>query len=117
MTSEETKSGQYVAIKIMRKRAMSKHSAHQARREVAIHKHISHLPGVVTMHHAFEDKDYVYIVLEYCPGGDLFGKVCEEKIFFKQDKLVKDVSFSSKEIKIPCARSAKRGSVSFINAR
>ena len=61
-------------------------------------------PNVVRMHEAFEDKDYVYMVLDYCPGGDLFGKICEEKIYYRNDDLVKKVFLQLLEAVHACHR-------------
>ena len=29
-------------------------------------------PFIVKMHHAFQDADHLYMLLDYCPGGELF---------------------------------------------
>ena len=29
-------------------------------------------PFIVKMHHAFQDPDHLYMLLDYCPGGELF---------------------------------------------
>jgi len=29
-------------------------------------------PMIVKMHHAFQDPDHLYMLLDYCPGGELF---------------------------------------------
>jgi serine/threonine protein kinase len=79
------------AIKVLRKEGLSSSAAMRVRREVAAHRRMSDHPNVVSMHDAFEDRDYVYIVLDYCPGGDLFGKIADEKLYFRKDELVKSV--------------------------
>jgi serine/threonine protein kinase len=79
------------AIKVLRKESLSSSAAMRVRREVAAHRRMSDHPNVVSMHDAFEDRDYVYIVLDYCPGGDLFGKIADEKLYFRKDELVKSV--------------------------
>ncbi|EKM56910.1 uncharacterized protein PHACADRAFT_183478 [Phanerochaete carnosa HHB-10118-sp] len=79
------------AIKVLRKDALSSSAAQRLRREVAAHRRMSDHPNVVPLHDSFEDKEFVYIVLDYCPGGDLFGKIVDEKLYFKNDALVKSV--------------------------
>ena len=32
-------------------------------------------PNVVKYHEFFEDKKYFYLVMEYCPGGELFREI------------------------------------------
>ena len=80
-----------VAIKVLRKADLSSSAAQRVRREVATHRVMSSHPNIVRMHEAFEDRDFVYIVLDYCPGGDLFGKIVDEKKFFRNDELTKSV--------------------------
>lgn len=36
-------------------------------------------PFIVQIHGAFQTKDKLYLVLEYCPGGDLEKKIVREK--------------------------------------
>jgi serine/threonine protein kinase len=36
-------------------------------------------PFIVQIHGAFQTKDKLYLVLEYCPGGDLEKKIIKEK--------------------------------------
>lgn len=82
-------SGKEFAIKVLRKASMTRRNRRHARREIILHRAMGVHPNVITMHDAFEDDDYVFIVLDYCPGGDLFGKICEEKVFYRDDELVK----------------------------
>ena len=79
------------AIKVLRKEGLSSSATQRVRREVAAHRKVSDHPNVVTMLDAFEDRDYVYIVLNYCPGGDLFGKIVDEQLYFRKDELAKSV--------------------------
>ncbi|CAL4992118.1 unnamed protein product [Urochloa decumbens] len=45
------------------------------RREIAILQHLSGQPNVVEFKAAFEDADSVHIVMELCPGGELFDRI------------------------------------------
>ncbi|KAI0341473.1 Pkinase-domain-containing protein [Trametopsis cervina] len=80
-----------VAIKILDKRTFDDAAAQRVRREVVLHHVVAEHPNVVTMHHAFEDAMFVYIVLDYCPGGDLFARISDDKVFFRNDDLTKSV--------------------------
>ncbi|KIP05659.1 hypothetical protein PHLGIDRAFT_42614, partial [Phlebiopsis gigantea 11061_1 CR5-6] len=91
LSSISSKTSPWLAIKVLCKEDMSSSAARRVRREVAFHHTMSRHPNVVSMHDAFEDADYVYIVLDYCPGGDLFGKVVDEKLYFGRDALTKSV--------------------------
>jgi len=46
---------------------------------------------VLTVHDAFEDGHYYYLMMDYCPGGDLFKLICEAKAFYQNDALVRKV--------------------------
>lgn len=80
-----------VAIKVLMKDGMNATAKMRVRREVLAHSMMSNHPNVITMRDAFDDKDYVYIILDYCPGGDLFTQVTDYKRYFRQDELLKSV--------------------------
>ncbi|KAI0372025.1 kinase-like protein [Pilatotrama ljubarskyi] len=42
------------------------------RQEIHFHRALSAHPNVVTLHRVIEDKYYIFLVMDYCPGGDLF---------------------------------------------
>jgi len=43
--------------------------------ELAIHQHIGHHPNIVNLLHHFETEHHTYLVLEYCPNGDLYEAI------------------------------------------
>ncbi|EMD30889.1 hypothetical protein CERSUDRAFT_145764, partial [Gelatoporia subvermispora B] len=60
------------------------------RREARLHAAVSAHPNVVTAHGAWEDAEYVYILLDYCSGGDLYDYI-DEGEFRGDDARVKSV--------------------------
>ncbi|THH29880.1 hypothetical protein EUX98_g4317 [Antrodiella citrinella] len=58
-------------------------------REIFLHKNICALPNVVTLHHVITEERYQYLVMDYCPGGDLYGAIVEHGIFEGHDSGVK----------------------------
>eukprot|EP00051_Salpingoeca_urceolata_P011379 m.140870 g.140870 ORF g.140870 m.140870 type:complete len:615 (+) comp17096_c0_seq1:507-2351(+) len=56
-------------------------------------------PSIVKMHRRLEDKNYVYLILEYCPGGELLDLLVEEINFpesiaaFIMDELLQAVAY------------------------
>ena len=66
------KTGQKVAIKIMKKSNMDSSDLELVRTEIEILKICQH-PNIVRLYNVFENPDYLYIIMEYCYGGDLFG--------------------------------------------
>lgn len=63
---------------------------HQAR-EASLHKVASPHPNVVTLYRVFRDRDYVYFVMEYCAGGDLFKIVKKQRTLARNDALLRNV--------------------------
>ncbi len=45
--------------------------------------HLRH-PFIINMHYAFQDKEYLYIVMDYLPGGDLRYHIGRYKKFTEQ---------------------------------
>jgi aurora kinase len=63
-----------VAIKAYKKAALGPLNCTQVLREVEIHIGLNH-PGIIQMYAAFEDPEFLYIVLELAEGGDLYRRV------------------------------------------
>ena len=68
----DKKTGQKVAIKIMKKSTMDSSDLELVRTEIEILKICQH-PNIVRLYNVFENADYLYIIMEYCYGGDLFS--------------------------------------------
>jgi serine/threonine protein kinase len=63
---------QLFAVKILSKSAIvKKQQVEHTRTERRVLASISH-PFVVCLHYAFQTREKLYFVLDYCPGGDLF---------------------------------------------
>jgi serine/threonine protein kinase len=63
-----------VAIKIMAKKNMKKQDLELAKTEIDILKICKH-PNIIKLYDTFDNSDYIYIVMEYCSGGDLFSYI------------------------------------------
>lgn len=37
-----------------------------------------HSPFVVKLYYSFQDEEYLYLVMEYLPGGDVMVSGCDE---------------------------------------
>lgn len=59
-------------------------------RELRLHYLASAHPNVVSMHKIVDDPDCIYVVLEYCPEGDLFLNITERGQYVGKDELAKD---------------------------
>ncbi|EHB17871.1 BR serine/threonine-protein kinase 1 [Heterocephalus glaber] len=62
---------QKVAIKIVNREKLSESVLMKVEREIAILKLIEH-PHVLKLHDVYENKKYLYLVLEHVSGGELF---------------------------------------------
>ncbi|VDO57100.1 unnamed protein product, partial [Onchocerca flexuosa] len=64
-----------VALKIVQKSRLTKHSQlEKMRKEIAIHQSLNH-PNVVKFLNCFEDDINVYMVLELCHNGTLLHRI------------------------------------------
>ena len=68
--NKETK--QQVAIKIMAKKNMDKSDLELAKIEIDILK-IGQHPNIIKLYDIYENENYIYIIMEYCSGGDLLS--------------------------------------------
>jgi len=70
-----------VAIKVLWKFQLRKHNVeHQLRREIEILAHLRH-KHIIRLFTHFHDKERIYLVLEYCSGGEVFNKLRDDEIF------------------------------------
>ena len=61
-----------VAIKITAKKNMDKSDLELAKVEIDILK-ISQHPNIIKLYDIYENENYIYIIMEYCSGGDLLS--------------------------------------------
>jgi serine/threonine protein kinase len=66
--------GRKVAIKIMSKKDMNNQDLELLKTEIEILKICQH-PNIVRLIDVFENVDFVYVIMEYCAGGDLFSYI------------------------------------------
>ena len=66
--------GRKVAIKIINKKLVCSIDVQQVKTEIDILKIAKH-PNIIQLYDVFENENYIYIIMEYCPGGDLFSYI------------------------------------------
>ncbi len=76
------------AVKMIRKAGRKPSELAAARREIALHRLVSDHPSIITVHDAYEDDDYFYIVMDLCRGGDLFEPICK-RVYVDNDALLR----------------------------
>ncbi|XP_075277816.1 serine/threonine-protein kinase Nek1 isoform X2 [Opisthocomus hoazin] len=80
--------GQHYVIKEINISKMSNKEREESRREVAVLANMKH-PNIVLYRESFEENGCLYIVMNYCEGGDLFKKINAQKgILFSEDQIL-----------------------------
>ena len=82
---QERDSGSYYACKIVpRERIDSAHLASRFEQEIRINQQLHH-PGIVEMYDLLSDEKNFYIVMEFCPNGDLFQFIVDRQNLTEND--------------------------------
>ncbi|XP_073500192.1 serine/threonine-protein kinase Nek1 isoform X2 [Phyllobates terribilis] len=78
---------QYVIKEIGISKMSSKERA-ESRREVAVLANMKH-PNIVQYRESFEESGCLYIVMDYCEGGDLYKRINAQKgVLFSEDQIL-----------------------------
>ncbi|KAK0462875.1 kinase-like domain-containing protein [Desarmillaria tabescens] len=86
---EATNDFVYFAVKCIETDSLKGPTA--VNREIASHAAVSRHPNVVTYRATWVEEDYIFMVMDYCPGGELHKAIREQKVFYRNDSLVKQV--------------------------
>lgn len=81
---EGEKAGELAAVKIMRKDEMDDRDLQDVRREVEILKSLNH-ENIVKVFEYFENSRFVYVVMEYLSGGELYRNIDQLADFTESD--------------------------------
>ncbi|XP_067885372.1 serine/threonine-protein kinase Nek1 isoform X2 [Heterodontus francisci] len=80
--------GRQYVIKEINISRMSNKEREESRREVAVLANMKH-PNIVQYKESFEENGCLYIVMDYCEGGDLFKCINAQKgILFPEDQIL-----------------------------
>lgn len=79
----------FYAVKVTLKYDARTEFATLQKQETIYHSAMSGHPNVTTLHRVIEEEHYVYFVLDYHEGGDLFGAIIDRKSFHHNDAAVK----------------------------
>ena len=75
-----------VAVKVICRPKKNSRQSTLLTRELTFHRLMSDHTNVVSMRRVFVDRTFAYIVLDYCPGGDMWGAILNHSIFARNDK-------------------------------
>jgi serine/threonine protein kinase len=79
----------YYAVKCLCKLTPGCSQDQFQKRELVIQSMVHHHPNIVTLHKVVYDRFFIYVVLDFCAGGDLFTALTERKLFERNDELIK----------------------------
>lgn len=72
------------AVKIIKKNEVKKEDKKQMMMEVAILKSLDH-PNIIKIFDMYEDDTNIYLVIEYCSGGELFDRIQKINCFSERE--------------------------------
>lgn len=85
---KSTEVGRHYVIKEINISRMSDKERQESRREVAVLANMKH-PNIVQYKESFEENGSLYIVMDYCEGGDLFKRINAQKgALFQEDQIL-----------------------------
>ncbi|KAG9328160.1 hypothetical protein JZ751_016173, partial [Albula glossodonta] len=80
--------GKQYVIKEIGISRMSNKEREESRKEVAVLANMSH-PNIVQYRESFEESGCLYIVMDYCEGGDLFRRINAQKgVLFPEEQIL-----------------------------
>ncbi|KAJ5918915.1 hypothetical protein N7454_010059 [Penicillium verhagenii] len=79
------------AVKALNKSGLDPRQLKYQQREIRLHHLASQHPNVVSLVRIMDSVDCTYVVMEYCPEGDLFSSITDKGNFVSNDPLVKSV--------------------------
>jgi serine/threonine protein kinase len=79
------------AVKALNKAGLDPRQRKFQQREIKLHHFASNHPNVVSLVRIMDSVDCTFVVLEFCPEGDLFSNITEHGQFVGNDLLVKRV--------------------------
>lgn len=77
-----------VAIKVLNKSNMSTKDIKELGSEVQILNSLDH-PNIVKYYEVYEDKKFLYLVMEYCSGSNLYEKLTYQSIRYTEVECAK----------------------------
>ncbi|KAK4048528.1 Serine/threonine protein kinase [Microbotryomycetes sp. JL201] len=79
------------AVKCLNKVGLDSRQRSFQRREILLHGMASEHDNVVTLHNVIEEDTCIYVVLQFCDEGDLFGMITERQRYLGDDELIRNV--------------------------
>lgn len=78
------------AVKALNKLGLDARQQAFQQREIQLHHRVSQHPNIVSLVKVLDSIDCTFVILEYCPEGDLFTKITEQGCYIGNDILAKN---------------------------
>lgn len=79
------------AVKALSKVGLEPRQVRNLESEFELHTQVSGHPHIVTFHGIVEEDDFLFILLDYVPGGDIFDMMELHRAYLGKDDLIKSV--------------------------
>lgn len=90
-SASSSSSGKGLAVKVMKKAKPGNRRWVYQMRELAAHQALSRHSNILTLHQIIEDDEFYYMVMDYCPGGDLYQTVLDNHFMAGQTERIKRI--------------------------
>ncbi|MCJ1277402.1 hypothetical protein MMC21_005214, partial [Puttea exsequens] len=77
------------AVKALNKIGLDARQQAFQQREIQLHHEASHHPNVVSLVQIMDSPECIFVVLEYCPEGDLFSSITDKGHYMGNDLMAK----------------------------
>ncbi|KAJ7507932.1 serine/threonine protein kinase, negative regulator of sexual conjugation and meiosis [Mycena galericulata] len=89
LSESDSTSPVYYAVKCVKKYPVGTREAIFQARELKLHKMVCGHPNILTVHRHFSDGKHIFVVLDFCPGGDLFSAITQKHLFHRNTAMVR----------------------------
>ncbi|KAJ7731582.1 kinase-like domain-containing protein, partial [Mycena maculata] len=79
----------HYAVKCMPRYEQGSREAKLQENELMVHRLVSDHPRVITFHRQFATEEFVFVVLEFAPGGDVFSAMADRRCYHGKSALIK----------------------------
>lgn len=87
--STPSKHPRYYAVKVLLRQPEGSKMASFLEQEISFLKRLGDHPHVVKLHEVIEEEHYVYLVMDYYSGGDMFTAIMDNGSFKQNDALIR----------------------------
>lgn len=79
----------FYAVKCLRKSGLDDGHFASQNVEIDLHRKVSGHKNVLTFHRVLQEADFMFIILDLCPGGDMFFAITKHHFYHKNDHRIK----------------------------